>query len=90
VASFVWMLLTEPTYNRTRLTALAWRARNLSQKAPRNLSPFSTAPRFLGAAEETPAQLDHARPSTNSRLNVRDRLKVGVVSGLAVRVQGVS
>src|SRR6266545_3959800 len=39
VASFVWMLLTEPTYNRTRLTALAWRARNLSQKAPPNLSP---------------------------------------------------
>jgi hypothetical protein len=26
------MLLTEPTYNRTPDTALAWRARNLSQK----------------------------------------------------------
>ena len=26
------MLLTEPTYNRTPYTTLAWRARNLSQK----------------------------------------------------------
>jgi len=29
MASFVWMLLTEPTYNRTPDTALAWRARKL-------------------------------------------------------------
>ncbi len=32
MASFVWMLLTEPTYNRTPGTALAWRARKLNQK----------------------------------------------------------
>jgi len=41
VASFVWMLLAEPTYNRTRLAALAWRARILSQKALRNVSRLS-------------------------------------------------
>jgi RimJ/RimL family protein N-acetyltransferase len=46
MASFVWMLLTEPTYNRTRFRALAWWARNLSQKALRNVSPFSTARAF--------------------------------------------
>jgi hypothetical protein len=40
VASFVWMLLAEPTYNRTRL-ALAWRARILSQKTLRNVSRLS-------------------------------------------------
>jgi hypothetical protein len=32
MASFVWMLLAEPTYNRTLPTARAWRARILSQK----------------------------------------------------------
>jgi hypothetical protein len=53
MASFVWMLLTEPTYNRTRPTALAWRARNLSQKTLRNLAAFSTA--------RGPAQLELRR-----------------------------
>jgi hypothetical protein len=50
MASFVWMLLTEPTYNRARLTALAWWARNLSQKAPPNLSlsPTGGGPSSLG------------------------------------------
>jgi hypothetical protein len=37
----VWMLLAEPTYNRTRRAALAWRARILSQKALRNVSRLS-------------------------------------------------
>jgi hypothetical protein len=32
-ASFVWMLLTEPTINRTPRTAFACRARSLSQNA---------------------------------------------------------
>jgi hypothetical protein len=41
VASFVWMLLAEPTYNRTRRAALAWRARILSQKAVRTVSRLS-------------------------------------------------
>jgi hypothetical protein len=31
------MLLAEPTYNRTRFAALAWRARILSQKALPNV-----------------------------------------------------
>ena len=35
MASLMWMLLTEPTYNRTPDTALAWRARKLSQKTYR-------------------------------------------------------
>src|SRR6266566_2643407 len=34
----VWMPLTKPTYNRTRLTTLAWRARILSQKALPNVA----------------------------------------------------
>jgi hypothetical protein len=38
-ASLQLMLLTEPTYNRNTCTAFAWRARNLSQKTPHNLSP---------------------------------------------------
>jgi hypothetical protein len=40
MASFVWMLPTEPTYNRTLFWALAWRARNLSQKTPPTVSVF--------------------------------------------------
>ena len=40
MASFVWLLLTEPTYNQTHLAALAWRARILGQKALRNVSRF--------------------------------------------------
>lgn len=40
MASFMSMLLAEPTYNRTRRAALAWRARNLSQKAQRTVSRF--------------------------------------------------
>ena len=43
MASFVWMLLAEPTYNQTHLAALAWRARILGQKAPRNVSRFSSS-----------------------------------------------
>ena len=43
MASFVWMLLAEPTYNRTRRAALAWRARILSQEALRNVSRFSSS-----------------------------------------------
>jgi hypothetical protein len=40
MASFVWMLPTEPTYNRTLFDVLAWRARNLSQKTPPTVSAF--------------------------------------------------
>src|SRR5437868_1741550 len=43
MASFVWMLLAEPTYNQTHLAALAWRARILGQKALRNVSRFSSS-----------------------------------------------
>jgi hypothetical protein len=38
MASFVWMLPTEPTYNRTRFTALAWGARSLGQKTAPTVS----------------------------------------------------
>ena len=38
----MWLLLAEPTYNRTRRAALAWRARILSQKALPTVSPFSS------------------------------------------------
>jgi hypothetical protein len=59
----VWMPLTEPTYNRTRLTTLAWRARILSQKALPNLarlSPgFGGAPSLLGA--EINAEAERSR-----------------------------
>jgi hypothetical protein len=41
MASFVLMLLAEPTYNQTHLAALAWRARSLGQKALRNVARFS-------------------------------------------------
>jgi hypothetical protein len=40
----VWLLLTEPTYNRTRRAALAWRARILSQKALRSESFAGSIP----------------------------------------------
>ena len=42
MASFVWLLLTKPTYNQTHLAALAWRARILGQKALGNVSRFSS------------------------------------------------
>jgi len=58
VASFVWMLLAEPTYNRMRLTAFAWRARILSQKAPRNVSRLSP-----GHAGRSPSPLPRRRAS---------------------------
>src|SRR5207247_4809427 len=66
-ASFVSMLPAQPSYNRTRLTALAWRARSLSQKAlPITLS---SARRFLHepvAGSVLGVQLG-ARPLIDSR-----------------------
>jgi hypothetical protein len=48
----MWLLLTEPTYNRTRRTALAWRARILSQKALPNVAPFRPPSRFSLPSDE--------------------------------------
>jgi hypothetical protein len=62
------MLLTEPTYNRTRRVALAWRARSLSQKALHNVSrscPASWHPsvvRMIRSSPRRPASPDGVGP----------------------------
>jgi hypothetical protein len=43
------MLLAEPTYNRTRFAALAWRARILSQKALLNVPRLTRLRAAAGA-----------------------------------------
>ena len=58
MASFEWMLLTEPTYNRARLTRrLAGEI--LSQKALPNVSPISTT-RALASQQSRAHGMMHA------------------------------
>src|SRR5581483_5384381 len=63
------MLLAEPTYNRTRRTALAWRARKLSQNARTTLAPFFL-PRACGSPGGEPDDAPEA-PSASCRAHTR-------------------
>jgi hypothetical protein len=62
------MLLAEPTYNRTRPIALAWRARILSQKALRNVSRITFSSAFWPPSQKSEERA-HSSPALVPRLS---------------------
>ena len=61
------MLLAEPTYNRTRPIALAWRARILSQKALRNVSRITFSSAFWPPSQKSEERA-HSSPGAGTQV----------------------